>query len=84
MFGGATMYLLAHVAFRFRNVHTLNRQRLAVALLCLALIPLAVEIPALASLGILAGVLALLIAYEAIRFAEARDRIRHELAREAD
>jgi low temperature requirement protein LtrA len=83
MFGGATLYLLAHVAFRFRNVHTLNRQRLFVALLCVALIPLAVEIPALAALGILAGVLALLIAYEAIRFADARDRIRHQLAREA-
>ena len=82
MFGGTTMYLLTHVAFRFRNVHTLNRQRLAVALLLLALIPLAVEIPALAALGILAGVLVLLIAYEAIHFADARDRIRHELARE--
>ena len=82
MLGGTTMYLLAHVAFRFRNVRTLNRQRLFVALLLLALIPLAVEIPAVASLGIVAGVLALLIAYEAIRFADARDRIRHELARE--
>ena len=82
MFGGTTMYLLGHVAFRYRNVHTLNGQRLAVALLLLALIPLAVEIPAVAALGILAAVLALLIAYEAIRFAEARDRIRHELARE--
>jgi low temperature requirement protein LtrA len=82
MLGGTTMYLLAHVAFRFRNVRTLNRQRLFVALLLLALIPLAVEIPAVASLGIVAAVLALLIAYEAIHFADARDRIRHELARE--
>ena len=83
MYGGATMYLLAHVAFRLRNVHTLNRQRLLCALLCLALIPLAVAIPALAALAILAGVLVALIAYEAIRFADARDRIRHELARES-
>ena len=82
MYGGTTLYLLAHVAFRLRNVHTLNRQRLFCALLFLALIPVAVEIPAVAALGIIAGVLVALIAYEAIRFSEARDRIRHELARE--
>jgi low temperature requirement protein LtrA len=82
LFGGTTMYLLGHVAFRYRNVHTLNRHRLFVALLLLALIPLAVEIPALAALGLVAALLALLIAYEAIRFADARDRVRHELARE--
>jgi low temperature requirement protein LtrA len=83
MYGGTTLYLLAHVAFRIRNVHTLNRQRLFCALLFLALIPLAVEIPALAALAIVAGILVALIAYEAIRFSEARDRVRHELAREA-
>ena len=83
MLGGTAVYLLAHVAFRWRNIHTLNCQRLVCALLFLALIPVATEIPALAALGIVAGVLALLIAYEAVRFSEARDRIRHELAREA-
>ncbi|HEX8743620.1 MAG TPA: low temperature requirement protein A [Thermoleophilaceae bacterium] len=83
MFGGTTLYLLAHVAFRWRNIHTLNRQRLAAGLLLLALIPVAVEIPALAALAVVAGLLALLIAYEAIRFADARDRIRHQLARES-
>jgi low temperature requirement protein LtrA len=82
MYGGTTLYLLAHVAFRLRNVHTLNRQRLVCALLFLALIPVAVEIPALAALAIVAGILVALIVYEAIRFSEARDRVRHELARE--
>ena len=48
-----------------------------------ALVPVAVELPALVTLAVLARVLAALIAYEAIRFAEARDRVRHELAREA-
>ncbi len=76
MYGGTAIYLLAHVAFRLRNVHTLNRQRLLCALLLLALIPVATEIPALAALGIVAAVLALLIAYEAIRFREARARVR--------
>jgi low temperature requirement protein LtrA len=83
LFGGAAVYLLAHVAFRLRNVHTLNRQRLAVAVVLCALIPLGTEIPSLAALGLLVALLAALIAYEAIRFSDARDRVRHELAREA-
>jgi low temperature requirement protein LtrA len=83
LFGGTAIYLLAHVAFRLRNVNTLNRQRLGCAVLLLALIPVGKEVPSLASLGILVGLLCLLIAYEAIRFSGARDRIRHQLAREA-
>jgi low temperature requirement protein LtrA len=75
--GGVALYLLAHVAFRLRNVHSWNRQRLAVAALCLALIPAATAIPALATLALVAGVLSTLIAYEALRFADARDRVRH-------
>jgi low temperature requirement protein LtrA len=82
MLGGTAVYLLAHVAFRFRNVHTLNRRRLACAVLLLALIPLGAELPAVATLAILASVLIALIAYEALRFAESRDRIRHQLATE--
>jgi low temperature requirement protein LtrA len=82
LLGGVALYLLAHVAFRLRNLHTLNRQRLVSALLLLALLPAAVELPALATLGIVSALLAVLIAYEAIRFAEARDRVRHQLARE--
>jgi low temperature requirement protein LtrA len=82
MLGGAAVYLLAHVAFRLRNVRTLNRQRLVCAVLLVALIPLTTELPALATLGLLAGVLTSLITYEAVRFAEARDRVRHQLARE--
>jgi low temperature requirement protein LtrA len=81
LLGGTTAYLLAHVAFRWRNVHSLNRQRLAVAVALLALLPVAVALPALATVGLLAAVLVALIAYEAVRFAEARDRIRHELER---
>ncbi len=82
LLGGAGVYLLAHVAFRLRNLRTLNRQRLACAGLVVALIPGATELPALATLGLLAVVLAALIAYEALRFAEARDRVRHQLAAE--
>jgi low temperature requirement protein LtrA len=82
LLGGTAVYLLAHVSFRLRNLHTLNKQRLACAALLLALIPAAVELPALATLAILAAVLTALIGYEALRFAEARDRVRHQLASE--
>ena len=85
MLGGAALYLLAHVAFRWRNIHTLNRQRLVCAALLCAL--LAVEAaaapPALLTLGVLALVLSALILYEALRFAELRDRLRHQLAQES-
>jgi len=83
LLGGPALYLLAHVAFRLRNLHSLNPHRLATAVLLLVFIPVSTKLPALASLAILAGVLTALIAYEAIRFAEARDRVRHQLGRNA-
>jgi low temperature requirement protein LtrA len=83
MFGGVALYLLAHVAFRYRNLRSINRQRLMTAALLVALLPLVIRMDALAALALLAGILVALIAYEAIRFAPARDRIRHELARES-
>jgi low temperature requirement protein LtrA len=82
LLGGVALYLLAHVAFRMRNVHTLSVRRLVCAAVLLALLPVAVSLPALATLGILAGLLSALIAYEAIRYADSRDRVRHQLARE--
>jgi low temperature requirement protein LtrA len=75
--GGVALYLLAHVASRRRNLHSWNRQRLAVALACLALIPLATAVPALVTLGLVSALLCGLTAYEARRFAAARDRMRH-------
>jgi low temperature requirement protein LtrA len=83
LLGGTAVYLLAHVGVRLRNLHTLNKQRLVTGLLLLALIPLATELPALAAVTLVAAVLSALIAYEAVRFAEARDRVRHELVQEA-
>lgn len=82
LLGGGALYLLAHVAFRLRHIHRLNYQRLGCALLLLALLPAALELPSLATLGILAAILMALIAYEARRFAELRDRLRHQLVHE--
>ena len=49
--GGLALYLLAHIAFRLRNVGSLNRPRLVAAAVCLALIPLATAIAGVAMLG---------------------------------
>ena len=78
LLGGLAMYLLAHVAFRYRHIHTINRHRAALAVLFLAFVPVATEISALASIGIAAVVLWLLIVIETRRYGEARARVRHE------
>jgi low temperature requirement protein LtrA len=82
LLGGTSVYLLAHVAFRWRNIHTLNRQRLVCAALLVALVPLGVELPSLATLALLAAILGGLVAFEALHFAEARERLRNKLAHE--
>jgi hypothetical protein len=71
------LYLLGLVAFRYRHVHTVNRRRLLLALVLLALVPAAKELPALAILAIVTVLLWALIAYETRGYGEARDRVRH-------
>jgi low temperature requirement protein LtrA len=51
----------------------------AFAVVLLALVPAGTSLPALVTLAVLAGLLAALIAYEALRYAEARDHVRQEL-----
>ncbi len=77
LYGGTALHLSAHVAFRWRNTHTGNPHRTIAAGLLLALIPVALTLPALAALAVLVAVLVGLIAYEATRFAAPRDRLRH-------
>jgi low temperature requirement protein LtrA len=80
MLGGTAIYLLAHVAFRWRNVHRFSWQRLVAAVALVALLPAAVELPSLLTLSIVAAALVAVIVYETHRFAELRDRLRHQLA----
>ena len=80
LFGGLALYYGGHVAFRLRNVHSLSRQRVFVALLCLALIPFATEVDSIVALGVAAAISSALIAYEALHFAEARRRVREASA----
>jgi low temperature requirement protein LtrA len=79
LLGGGAMYLLAHVAFRLRNMRSLSLRRLVCAVVLIALVPVGTALPALATLGILAGALVALIAYEALRYADVRERVRHQV-----
>jgi low temperature requirement protein LtrA len=74
--GGVALYLLAHVAFRLRTFGSVNRPRLAAALLCLACLPLGTALSALAALAAVTAIAAALIAYETIRFRDTRVRVR--------
>ncbi len=78
--GGAALYLLGHVAFAWRSFGAVKVHRLLTAAAAAALIPLARELDALATVIVLAVLLSALIAYETIRFAETRTRIRSEAA----
>jgi low temperature requirement protein LtrA len=75
--GGLAIYLLAHVAFRYRNLHSINRQRLVLALVLLALVPVADRPDAIVTLAGVAVLMCALITYEVVRFAEGRDQVRH-------
>jgi len=78
LLGGLAIYLLAHVAFRYRHIHTVNTRRSALALILLALVPVAVEIPALAVVFLVTVLVWVLIAYETRSYGENRARLRRE------
>jgi low temperature requirement protein LtrA len=80
LFGGVALYYAGHLAFRLRNVHTLNRPRLVALAACACLIPLSTEVDALVALAVAAGISSAVIAFETIRYAEARARVRREHA----
>ena len=79
--GGAALYLLGHIAFLFRATGYLFRRRTIGSAVLLALIPVALAIPALAALALVSAACSLIVAYEAIRYRAARVQVRHpELA----
>jgi low temperature requirement protein LtrA len=84
LLGGMAMYLLAHVAFRYRHIHTINTRRTLLAVIFLAGLPAAIEIPAIATVAIVTALLWILIAYETRSYGENRARVRRaEFANEA-
>jgi low temperature requirement protein LtrA len=80
LLGGIAIYLLGHVALRLRNAHTINFERLGLALLLFALIPVAMNVEALVSIAAVNVLLWAMIAYETIfLYDERRDRLRQGL-----
>jgi low temperature requirement protein LtrA len=79
LLGGPALYLLAHVAFRLRNMGSVSVRRLLCALALLALLPASAAMSALALLAIVSGLLVAMTVYEVLRYAEVRDRVRHRV-----
>jgi low temperature requirement protein LtrA len=76
LLGGLALYLLGHVCFRFRHIRTINRQRLLLAVVLVILVPVATEIPALATLAIANLLIWVMIAYETRLYGEGRQQLR--------
>jgi low temperature requirement protein LtrA len=76
LLGGVAIYMLGHVALRLRGAHSVNWRRLVLAGLLLALYPLALELPSLATLAIITALLAGLIALETRSYGEGRLQVR--------
>jgi low temperature requirement protein LtrA len=83
LLGGLALYLFGHVAFRYRHIKTINRRRLLLGIVLLLLVPVAVELPALASLAVASVLIWALIAYETRSYGEGRRRVRRPEAAEA-
>jgi hypothetical protein len=82
LYAGVAVYLIGHLGFRLRNVGSVNRPRAVVAVLLL-IAPLGAQyLPALAALAVLAGVLVAMLAFEVVRSAEVRARVRQDMAHE--
>ena len=85
--GGLALYFLTHVGLRLRLVHFIRRTtterpgwigpgRLATGIAMLALIPAALELPALVSLALVTAVCCALIAWDVIHYREDRAEVR--------
>jgi low temperature requirement protein LtrA len=79
LLGGVALYLLAHVLFKWLTVHRLSVARLVGAGALLVAMPLVGSLPALAQLGVVAGVLTVTLVVESVIWAESRHQIRAEL-----
>ena len=76
LLGGLALYLLGHVAFRYRHIHSINRQRTLLAIVLLILVPVATEMPALATLAVANVLIWAMIAYETRMYGEGRHEVR--------
>jgi low temperature requirement protein LtrA len=80
---GPALYLLALFAFHYRNAGTPKLPPLVAGIALSGLVALAAVLPALAALGLVCAVLVALVAYDASRYASARDAVRRDGAASA-
>ncbi len=78
MLGGVAIYLLAHVALRLRNAHSINYQRLILAFVLLAVIPVVGSLDSLATLAGVTTMLWVMVAFETWRYGERRTLLRDQ------
>jgi low temperature requirement protein LtrA len=78
LLGGLAVYLLGLVAFRYRQVQTINRRRLGLAIVLLFLIPVATSMAALISLALAVVSMWALITIEHRKYGSRRDELRRE------
>lgn len=74
---GVVVYLLGQAAFYYRCTTRTKPFRMGAAVLLLPMLVAGKEIPAMATLGVLAGVVALTVAWETHIFAADRHELRH-------
>jgi low temperature requirement protein LtrA len=77
LLAGAALYLLGLAAFRYRHVKSVNWRRLGLAAILVALLPAAVQLPAISIVAIAATLLWVLIALETRGYGEDRAQVRH-------
>ncbi|MPZ96510.1 MAG: low temperature requirement protein A [Propionibacteriales bacterium] len=80
LYGGVVLYLLGHVAFKWRIARQVIPARLVTAVALLVLTPVASRVPALAALGLVTAATVAVVVFETVRYAEHRQRVRHEIS----
>jgi low temperature requirement protein LtrA len=78
LLGGLALYLMSHVGFRYRHIHSVNLRRTGLALLLVAFLPVAAHITALATLVVVTAAVWVLIAWETRLYGENRARVRRQ------
>jgi len=78
LYGGAALYLLGLVAFRFRHTREINRERLGLAIVLLILIPVATQLAAWVSLAIVVALISIMITFETRSYGLIRNDLRRE------
>jgi len=75
--GGAAIYLFGLVAFRYRHIRSFATRRAGAGLVCLALIPAALELPAIVSAILVLVVMTVMIVLDLRVYGERRNELRH-------